>query len=298
MCDKSKKTEILRSTFKIILMVFILVVAITCLIGLAASIWSFVENQQSFNDAYSNAAAAIVDASPQKKDFINMSIEHLEKLQQIQKNAASNDVMSFLYSTLSTILVALCAGFVAKSYNNVEKAKESAENAKVIAQESNKSAENAKQDAETSNQCAQDSKKSLEKAFEISEELKAELKAAKALYENAKKEIKKQRDTIQTLTIHMEIIHARSAMISHDKTNTNQRIFNILSRIESLEPNIEKGIILQLQQELLCLETDVECFKEYANSLPDSNSKISMLTAIDRYEKSLTDAVERCKTLC
>lgn len=297
MCDNNKQSEKLALIFKVLLMSFLLIVGVTCLIGLIVSICSFVENQQSFNDAYSNAAIIIADTSPVKRAFIEESMEHLEKLQQMQKNAASNDVMSFLYSTLSTILVALCAGFVAKSYNNVEKAKESSEKAKEIAEKSNSFAQTAEESAETSSNHAMTAKESASSASKTSEDLKNELKKSKEMYDKANKEIKIQRDTIQTMEIHIEIIHARSALLTRNKIIANQRFYSISQKIEALETNIEKKIISQLQQELLSLETDVDNFREYANELADQNNKSSLLIAVDRYDSNLKRAIKHCDDL-
>ncbi len=297
MCNQSDKKAKLNSAYKILLLSFLFIVGLTCLVGLIVSICSFVGNQQDFNEAYSKAAMTIVDIEPSQKDFIEEVIEHLEKLQQIQKNAATNDVMSFLYSTLSTVLVALCAGFVAKSYNNVEKAKESAEKAKETVEKSNTFALTAEQSAKTSNDYAETAKSSASSASETSEKLKLELQKSKEMYDDAKKDIKNQRDTIQILSVHIEIIHARSALLAHDKIIANQRLYNISIKVEELVSNIDKKIISQLQQELLSLETEVDSFREYANGVSDPNNKSSLLVAADRYDSILERAVEHCQNL-
>lgn len=250
---------LMRCVVPALIAIFIATVGFVCLKGLVESIDSFVKNQQTFNKAYSDAASAIASLSPSEKEAAQVAIDHLEQLQQIQKNAATSDVMSFLYSALSTVLVGLCAGFVAKGYSNAKKAEDNA-------QMSNASAEQAAQSAKKASQYFDDT-------------------------------IQKQKDAVRILSIHIEIVHARASLIHHDRIEANQRIHNISRSVLRLPSAIDQEAISRLQLELLSLETAVEQFREDAEGLSDGPQKTSMLQAIARYESKLDEAVKYCEML-
>ena len=264
-----KKQKWLSQIATILLFIFIIVVGLVCLKGLVESVNTFVENQQTFNKAYGEAAAAIANLSPEENAKAQASIDHLEQLQQIQKNAATSDVMSFIYSVLSTILVGLCAGFVAKCHKDAEEVKNAVDKANVAV-------DTVKFSAHTSNENAEKAKKSAEKASQI---------------------IKQQKDAVRILSIHIEIVHARASLLSHDRIGANQRIFNISRLILKLPISVDSEAILQLQQELLGLETVIELFREHAENLQDGGEKTSMLQAIDRYVRWTAEAVKHCEKL-
>lgn len=281
--EEKKNPDTLRKVFAIIIMVFVLIVSIVCLSGMIGSTISFIENQKTFNKTYSDTASKIAGLSETDRDTIQTSIEYLDKLQQIQKNSTTNDVMSFIYSSLSTILVGLCAGFVAKSYKNVEIANEAVNKASI--------------NAETAQQFAKTAKENAESSEKASNKVKNDLETAKKTYEKALLEINKQRNTNSVITIHIEIVHARAALFAHDKITANQRISNIKRLVKKITDEIDDHTIKQLIQELLGLITSVDDYNEYANSLEESYSKTSLLQAIDRYREDLEKSIRHCDHL-
>lgn len=269
-----------KKIFSIMFMIFILIISIICLKGIVESTNSFIESQKSFSETYSNTANKIANLSNSDRETIENSLEYLERLQLIQKNSATNDVMSFIYSVLSTILVGLCAGFVAKSYKNIEIANESANAASTKASEAKQSAEDSKENSILSQKNLNDAKKDLEDA--------------KVVYMEALNEINIQKNAIEIITIHIEIVHARSALSSKDKISANQRFYTIKRLVEKIPINTDKNLATQLLQELLSLKNAIEEYNDSIESLDESPKKTSSLQAVERYYNELECAVSRC----
>lgn len=308
MSDQTNENTKSEKILSILIAAVIVVFSLICFLGLTVSVIVFAKNQQTFNGAYSEAVADIAGLTDTEQDTAQMILEHLEKLQKIQKDGATNDVMSFIYSTLSTILVGLCAGFVAKSYKNVEKAKQSVDDAK-------KNAEDAKESALTANQKAKDAEKYADAAKTESEncvknsennvalfnkekeQLKEEMERTIDRYQDAIAQIKKQEAITSILNIHVEILHARASLLSGDKISANEKIYHIEKMVGELGLCSDRGIIVQLEQELLGLETAVEHFEEHAKTVSNEGERISKLQAVIRYKNSLENAVSHCDSL-
>ena len=314
-----------RRIATVVIAIFIVTVGIVCLKGLVLSINAFMENQQAFSKAYSDAAAAIAMLPPEEQKAAQVAINHLEQLQTIQKNATTSDLMSFLYSTLSTILVGLCAGFVAKSHKHADEAKEDARKSNDSAKGSSQSAEKAGTDALQAAQLAEQTKASSlqasnhaeqakHSALQVSESVaganataqlisqhidnaKETVRRAEATYSDALLQMQKQKDTTSVLRIHIEIVHARAALFSRDQTDANQRVYNVSRSVLALTTNIDIGAVLYLQQELLSLETAVDYYREHAETISDVGKKTSMSQAVIRYMNELDKAVKHCDTL-
>jgi len=254
--------------------IFIIIVAIVCLFSLISSTCSFVYNQLVFNKAYSNAAAEIVNqltnvsdnpsselsinTTESKQAMAQVVIEHLKQLQELQKNAASNDVMSFLYSILSTILVGVCAGFVIKSNDSARRAEAS----------------------------ANESKKAENEIHTFAQRLKnAENQKAVLEVTAVRMDILNTREEIH-FSIHV-----------HSNIRLNE-CFNVIKKgVHNLSyKNIPK-YIKQLQTELLLLNTEVGRYRGEVEKLTQVEKKDSFLTAIGWYEKLLKEAVEHCDVL-
>lgn len=279
MADKNKKFTV-KNIFSVLFMIFILIVSIICLKGMIESTNSFIDNQTSFNETYSNTANKIANLSNIDRETIEISLEYLDKLQLIQKSSATNDVMSFIYSALSTILVGLCAGFVAKSYKNIEIANKSANEASAKADEAKKSAESSKENSDLSQINLNDAKKDLEDA--------------KNVYSDALKEIYTQKNAIEIITIHIEIVHARASLFAKDRIAANQRLYTIKRLVENLSINTDKNLVTQLLQELLSLKTAIAEYNSYIELLEELPIKTSSLQAIERYYNQLECAVAHC----
>lgn len=261
-------------------MIFILTISIICLKGVIESTNSFIASQKSFNETYSDTANKIANLSNSDREAIENSLEYLERLQLIQKNSATNDVMSFIYSILSTVLVGLCAGFVAKSYKNVEIANTSVNEASIKADAAKQSAEYSKTNSELSEKNLSDAKIYFENA--------------KKVYNEALHEIYTQKNSIEIITIHIEIVHARTALFTKDKIAANQRFYNIKRLIEKVPIDTDKKLVDQLLQELLSLKNAIEEYNNYVESLDETPSKTSSLQAINRYYNDLNCAVTHC----
>jgi flagellar basal body-associated protein FliL len=113
----------LRSIFTVLLSIFIVIAGIVCIVGLSMSIYFFVCNQQMFTDACSELAKTI-RLSPDEQETARVAIENLERLHKLQRNAASHDIMAFLFGVLSAALVGICAWLADKSSVSAKKAEE------------------------------------------------------------------------------------------------------------------------------------------------------------------------------
>ena len=262
--------------FAVVVTLFIVAVVVICLFGFIWSIRSFIDNQRIFTELYTEAANSIASSVPPKivvvecpdmayeilasqirdDTTVQNAINYLERLMQIQRTATNNDVMAFLFSTLSAILVGLCAALTLSSHKNVKK--------------------------------SDDSLVKTEKMFEKAEK---ELLKAEGSYRQA------LTYTVSVMNIHVDIIHAKSSILSRDKIGANGRIFSLHSMIKKLTTNVDSEIIRKLIQELWHLITAIKELKEYANGLPDGNAKISLHRAVSNYEEWTNDAIAHCDKL-
>ena len=259
--------------------VFIVITGVICLSSLVWSTYSFVNNQKAFGKAYTVAAAGIAKIAPADQETAKIAIDHLGQLQMLQKNAATNDVMSFLYSMLSTVLVGVCAGFVAKSNANVKETSESAKAAKDAAKKARVSAK------KTSTFHGQ--------AVEALNLVKSAVKAEED-YKEAHNQMQQQKGVLESLSIHIELTHTRIALRSDDYIDANVRVAKVHDSVLQLTPACGVPVAQQLLDELLKTKTDVGGFRERAVKLPDVGEKTSRLQAADRYDDQLRQAVDHC----
>ena len=113
-----------------------------CIIGMVICCVEFYLNSNSFNEEASRAIDKIVaNATTTDQELSKEMILHLEKIVSIQESGMKNDLMSFVYGALSTILVGLCAGFVAKSRENADKAENKARETKNAIDQAHKAVE-------------------------------------------------------------------------------------------------------------------------------------------------------------
>lgn len=313
------KLENLRIWIVTIFMaILILVLSIVCVAGLWQSFKSFSESQQNFNKTYTEAAAAIIDfqaeqsetddLNVEKNEIAKISIEHLESLQVIQKNAVTNDLMSFLYSALTTVLIGLCAGFVVKSRKYCDEANENAKKSENSADKADKTATKAEEIIKTAEEAISDAentaksaKVTVEAAKDTAEDVNKKLAE---MQENAKLSIDSlnkaneiyntQKSITAILGIHIEIIHARAELQLGNRIATNERIFNIYNLISLLPENNDKKSLANVQKEILKLYTQIN---EYVEKLDLSNEeKASRKQAADIYKRYMDKAIKLCET--
>ena len=300
----SDQPKWLRSVWSATLAVFIVIVGVACLIGLLVSIHSFVTNQLAVNEAYISATKIIAGFPPGEQEAMQASIDHLEQLQIIQQNAVSSGMMAFIYSVLSSVLVGLCAGFVANGRKSAEEAKKSSLDAKETIIAVKAEAGKVKEHADNAGLAADKAKGNADEARIIAEVSKTMVEEsqesamkAQLSYNEALEQIEKQRDVIEVLGIHIEIVHVRASLFKVDKVSINKRMFNIQQSVLALSADLDRAVINQLQQELLSLFSAIENIREYMDSITDEREKESLAQAIDRYERQLNEAVNHCDML-
>lgn len=112
----------------ILFILLFLIIAAICLFGFIQCTKAFTSSLQSYEIAFTDASTAVATAALEKSNADEL-LRHLEQLQTLQKASLTNDLMSFIYGVLSTILVGLCAGFVNKSRANSREAQDAADQA-------------------------------------------------------------------------------------------------------------------------------------------------------------------------
>jgi flagellar basal body-associated protein FliL len=278
----------------ILMWIFLIIVAVTCLICLIVSTSIFTYNQIVFNKAHSNAAEKIgnqlgdlsaytsTDSSTEMstskigdiQSTVDNVIEHLQQLQILQKNAASNDVMSFLYSILSTILVGVCAGFVAKSNASAKEAREYANESKKVENEINNFTKVLGE--------AEDANKKAYSQMEI------------------------QKVILEVTAVRLEILHSREefhfnmdnhSIDYHSNVHLNECIKTVYDAVKKLSGNNRHGPIKQLQTDLLQLWTEARRYRKAVEKLPADDERASRLKASDWYDEQLKGAVAHCDEL-
>lgn len=111
-----------------------------------------IRSNDSEEEMESNTVASSEISDKITSDTINTIeafITHMERMVAIQKSGMTNDLMSFIYGILSTILVGLCAVFVAKSRASAEEAKSATETVNVYVNNEKRSIEEWKTTTET-----------------------------------------------------------------------------------------------------------------------------------------------------
>lgn len=267
MNDNSEKIR--NWVITISMALFIIILAVIGLIGMWKSFCVFAENQQAFSKAYSNATTAIANITSSNTELARIAIDHLEALQTIQKNAVTNDIMSFLYSTLTTILIGLCAGFVIKSRKHSEE-----------------TSENAKKSLDYSLQAqsyAEDAKK-------IAEETEEKAKSALNALNLAKESYDEQKANINVLNVHIEILHTRAALISDNRIAANDRFYSICKMVSHLPKTISHTDINYIRLELLKLYTPIDEFLN-KNGI-DNDEKSARENAAKIYKELLKKSIE------
>jgi len=277
--------------------VLVVVLAIVCVKGLWQSFDAFTTNQQKFMEAYSDAAAAIAggavtananlptdneepsgqsesELTRSASEVIKASIDHLERLQVIQKNATTDSLMSFLYSTLTTVLIGLCFGFVVK--------------ARKYADDASLNAENAKNDAKKA-------KSHGAKAKEIEAEIKKVEEQATANQKKMESSYESQRNATRILNIHIGIVHFRAALVLGERITANERIFNVYTRVFELPSVVDRNELRYLRDELLKLRRPIEIFRDEENLSDDESASRS--GASKQYIIWVDDAVRHCDGL-
>lgn len=268
--ENKEKFEWVGRVINALITISIFIISAICLIGMISCIISFMSNQQSFNKAYTDAINIITSSVGQGTSISDEAIftimTHMENLQIIQKNSATNDMMSFVYGILSTILVGLCAGFVAKSKKSADESKETAKQAEKNA----KTVENTKKDM-------------LQIKKDVLEEMK-----------KAREQIEIQKGNTKLLEVHIAIAHAKMSLSTCNQVDSNSRIYSINKLIKSFDNVFDSQAIKQLRNELLILKSFVDEFKSTATQKYTNGTKLSMSQSASRYYKQLDESICLC----
>ncbi len=301
--DKKQESGIERF-FAISFGIVSTVSVIICLIGMVFCCVSYIYTSWKSSKEYSEVLQQISiittadasqgisgDASPDlssgnppeslsdKTDMIETLIQHMESMVTIQKNGMTNDVMSFIYGMLSTLLVGLCAGFVVKSRANADDAKNTVDEAK-------SNAEIAKENAQTAAEKAKETEEAISQArhaTEIATILKYQLRL---------------------IIISSRIINAKSLLSTFERISANREINQIRKEIESLFA--DKAFVSSLNSknsdfsneidkvynELTDLQKYIDTFLKKCRETYSGGNLESMVVAANNYKNWIDLAIQ------
>lgn len=188
-------------------------------------------------------------ASTDNNDKLTTLITHMENMIAIQKSGMTNDLMSFIYGILSTVLVGVCATYVMQIRTSLAEAKENAKKAET-------QASIVKEKADNTGSIIQDAKKATEEAKNNAEEALKQAGIAKESVEATKKAISQAQNAatiakelqyqLKLLIIADWIMSAKTALLRFDHHAANEPIIKIRDSTPLLFSDDEfKGMMMQ-----------------------------------------------------
>lgn len=261
-------------------LVFFILIAICCLISLIMGLITLRNTDLTFSKEYSDALKAIplADGTNHAVNIENL-ITHMENMQSIQKNNVTNNLMSFVYGILSTILVGICTGAAAKSKSLAEGSKESAKEIKKVGEEIFKAEDKSKKQIEY-----------LLQRVSFAAEQSARLN-----------------NNIKLMRIHSEIAYTKVALANLERVEANYRLHRIVDWMNSLSKeknaSFNKEPVIYLQEELEILNNQIDELSDRIEKLhiknPDENigRYESFIASIKNYKKWVKEAIQKCDEL-
>jgi hypothetical protein len=311
--------------------VTIIVVAI-CIFCIIISTCFFIYNQLKFANEYSDASRKIRDhftnqlsnISPDTEreqliieieklqiTMIQNTIKHLEQIHLLQKNTTSNEVMSFVYIMLSTILISLCMIFIERGYNSVKESRESANESKENAAKAMSDANKTKEDLEKTNNLANDiitrleeveknaneAMKNAASAIEDSNNSSILAKDVTTDLQNVQEAIRNEKAERDLLSVKIRILHAKEALRLELSADINECVKAVYNEVNNLSNNMAYSSNIKIQKEINELQIKLDEYREKIEILPEDDGKQSKLTSIDWCSKKLEEAIKHCKDL-
>lgn len=312
--------------FKVFVYIALLIVIIICAGCIIISTCSFTSNQNSKKCSFENACInvnnfvnkvgntlnsleknpdknKIKEVSSELSDNTNQAIEYVERLQKSQEESSKNDVMSFVFSMLSSVLVGVCAAFVAKSYNNLQETKNVSEEAKDIAREAKKDSEKVSEivkdvyrnarNAESSNLSALDEAKKAISAEQIA------TKRAKEAEESFIKQEKYQKYVLNIQSALIEIAYARFELIDFNKTDAYTHIRRLEDIVKLFETEYNDESIEKVHKDLGDFREFVEKYSNKSFVKKGLAKKIDAKNKnnIDKSVESFIRNIEKCSNI-
>ena len=192
------------------------------------------------------------------KDEIESLVKHMENMITVQKSGMTNDLLSFVYGILSTVLVGLCASFVVKSRESAEKtretaskAQESANKAKGYVEEAKKRVLAAKQNAENAEAHAHNAEL---KAKETTEAINQAQQASAKAEEHASNAAKKAEETSKAI----DRAQQASAKAEEHATNAAKKAEETSKAIDQARQAAAKAEELQYQLRLVIIDNRIQ----------------------------------------
>ena len=279
-------------------------IVIVCFIGMVYCCITFTLIMRTTNSEYrkvlkevassvatTNASDGASDSSfsntSDQNEKINSLITHMESMIAIQTDSTTNNLMSFIYGIISTLLVGLCAGFVVKCRENADEAKKTADKAK-------NNAEKAKGQADRVSVNAKEMEKLIVKAQNSAKE------ASKSA-ENAATIVTGLKYQVRLLTISSRIVSAKLVLLDQKVVLANIAISQVKNEIVSLfsddvfVKNLSNNDNVEIEKvygELTDLKENVNTFSEMCRNKYRGDALVTMENAASNYHKWIDIALE------
>jgi len=243
------------------------------------------------------------------EELIGKLVTHMESMIAIQKSGMTNDLMSFVYGMLSTILVGACAGFVIKSRNNADEAQKIVEIANKAAQQAAGNTERACKAAETAESSAQQAEENANKINDLNDKMQAALDDFNI---SSKNQLIMLQNCFKIFGIYSNAASAKLALKQLDQIDANKRIYSIKKDVDtmfcsngSVDVNMyDIHSILFLLADLDQLKKEVASFidkskKKYgsSNKKEEKDTLASLQQSAENYNQWIDETITACERI-
>lgn len=254
------------------------------------------------------------DIASEKEDRIKSLITHMENLVAIQRTGMTNDLMSFVYGILSSILVGLCVTFVVKSRTNADEVRKIAAEAKENAKDAERQAKNVGEKVndiasviDQAKTATEKAKKNAEAALQQAGIAEDSVKATKKAIEqanNATEIVKVFQYQLRLLIVSDRIMSAKTALSRFNKALANREIIKISDEIYSLfscddeykriieSCDLDSTEIGKVYNELVVLKENVNEFLVECNKTFEDFELESMEIAASNYIRWIQSSID------
>ena len=338
---KACMRKTLEKVLPVCLAIFLLAVTVSCGYAVVQSTLIFTSSQARSTQWHGEALETVADAASQlskaendasqlpeteddatqlsetedeeaqndNRQEIQTLIGYINDLQKLQKESSSNEVMTFLFTMLSSVLVGVCAAFAAKSFATVEKAnisvgkaEMSVGKAEISLSKAELSAEKAENSAKATKTSASEAATSAETAKNSSAAALTSLANAKKSYENAEArhtdaeeryadaigKLGNLEASISIFHILISIMDARMYLDVNAPVNVNDKLKDIQNAVRHIDSSYGYDMISTLMTELSAFIGCIAMLKDSEKLNPESAAY---------YERILKEAIEKCEQL-
>ncbi len=337
---KADKNNGLGKGFSIIFGVVLSAAVLACLVGMIYCFISFIHITRAFNsecreilidaasvltpsDDMDSASIVSYEESSDRLVMVDSLIAHMENIVAIQESGTTNSLMSFVYGILSSILVGLCAKFVATSRNSADEAKKTADfitqkaaNVTDKMREALKKTEEitevAKMSAENAEKRAAEAEHKIKQANDaaaLAIEKATEAETAIEKVDNAARIAIVMKYQARVISIIIKIVSGGIELLRLDKISATRLIksiqdetFSLLNDEEFKPLMLSDGVVIEelgiVYDELYELQQKIDTFIEICKEKYSGRELASMEKAAENYHNWVKNAIDYMDDFC